>query len=336
MQKILVWLSGWVDSAVAAYLLKKKWYEVTAGFMKNYISENWNCTTYQDAQEAIKVADFLWIKIISFDLQKEYEKKILNYIYQWYKKWITPNPDVLCNNLIKFDVFLKKAIKMWFDKIATWHYANIKEEKITNNQNKIYRLIRWKDKNKDQTYFLSWLDQYQLSKSIFPIWSMTKDKVRKIAKEIWLPNADRKDSQGLCFVGNIPIKNFLEQKLDKKTWDIIDTIWQRHGLNLPVDRYVTSTDINKNIVYVWPREDTILNKKEIWVKNWVWIADHHKLPMRVKAKIRYRSQLETAQIKKDKNNKLVFVFDKKQWAVAPWQVIVWYIWQECIGNWIII
>jgi len=355
MKKILVWLSWWVDSAVAAYLLKKQWYDVVAWFMKNYISDTWNCTTYQDADEAIKVAKFLWIEILSFDLIKEYNEKIINYIYDGYKKGITPNPDVFCNNLIKFDVFLNKALEMWFDGIATWHYARIIEEA------KKYKLYRGIDYNKDQSYFLSGLNQFQLSKSIFPIWDIDKPQVRKIAKKIWLPNADRKDSQGLCFVWNIPIKTFLEQKLPHKIWDIINiedkkslpagrqvwehdgawfyTIWQRRGLNLLPDLYVSKIDVKKNIVYVWARWSELLNQKIIYAKNRHWIADEYKLPLEIQAKIRYRQEPKTAILMKNENlkskNNIELEFKEKQWAIAPWQIVVAYNGDECLGNGII-
>jgi len=355
MKKILVWLSWWVDSAVAAYLLKQQWYDIVAWFMKNYISDTWNCTTYQDADEAIKVAKFLWIEILSFDLIKEYNEKIINYIYDGYKKGITPNPDVFCNNLIKFDVFLNKALEMWFDGIATWHYARIIEEA------KKYKLYRGIDYNKDQSYFLSGLNQFQLSKSIFPIWDIDKPQVRKIAKKIWLPNADRKDSQGLCFVWNIPIKTFLEQKLPHKIWDIINiedkkslpagrqvwehdgawfyTIWQRRGLNLLPDLYVSKIDVKKNIVYVWARWSELLNQKIIYAKNRHWIADEYKLPLEIQAKIRYRQEPKTAILMKNENlkskNNIELEFKEKQWAIAPWQIVVAYNGDECLGNGII-
>ena len=129
-KKVLVWLSGWVDSALSAALLLQQWYEVVWWFMKNYVSDKWNCTTFKDAEEAIKVAKFLWIELLSFDLQKEYQERIIDYIFEWYSRWITPNPDVLCNNLIKFDVFLNKSIEQWFDYIATGHYAKIKDGKL--------------------------------------------------------------------------------------------------------------------------------------------------------------------------------------------------------------
>jgi tRNA-specific 2-thiouridylase len=353
MKKILVWLSGWVDSAVAAYLLKKQWYDVVAWFMKNYISDSWNCSTYQDADEAIKVAKFLWIEILSFDLIKEYNEKIINYIYDGYKKWITPNPDVFCNNLIKFDVFLNKALEMWFDGIATWHYARI----VTMNQwNTVtMKLYRWIDYNKDQSYFLSWLNQFQLSKSIFPIWDIDKPQVRIIAKEIWLPNAGRKDSQGLCFVWNIPIKTFLEQKLPHKIWDIINldwkkiwehdgawfyTIWQRRGLNLLPDLYVSKIDVKKNIIYVWHRWSELLNQKIIYAKDRHRISDEHKTPMEIQAKIRYRQEPKEALLKQSSQTKykewFELEFKEKQWAIAPWQIVAAYDGDECLGNGIIV
>lgn len=337
MPKVLIWLSGGVDSAVVAYLLKKQWYDVTAWFMKNYISETGNCSTYDDANEAIKVAEFLWIKLLSFDLQKEYNEKIIAYIYEWYKKWITPNPDILCNNLIKFDVFLNKALEMWFDYIATGHYARIAH---ANNE---YALLRGVDYNKDQSYFLAWLNQFQLSQSLFPLWNMHKPDVRKIAKEIWLPNAERKDSQGLCFVGNVPIRKFLEQKLPKTVWNIVDelgkkiwthqwawffTIWQRHGLNLPPDRYVTKIDVKKNIVYVWPRWSEFLNQKKINLTEWHRIGKEYSLPCEVIAKIRYRQDPVPAKLMEWQK----IVFQEKQWAIAPGQVVVAYIWDECIWS----
>lgn len=167
--KILIGLSGGVDSAVAAYLLKQQGHEVVAGFMKNYTSDTGNCTTYNDAIDAIGVAEFLGIEIRSFDLQKEYQERIIDYIFSGYQKGITPNPDVLCNSLIKFDVFLQKALEAGFDKIATGHYARIIEPKEENNKQKIYHLLRGRDYNKDQSYFLAGLNQFQLQHSVFPL-----------------------------------------------------------------------------------------------------------------------------------------------------------------------
>ena len=342
-------MSGGVDSAIAAYLLKEQGYEVVAGFMKNYVSDTGNCTTYDDAQEAINASKFLWIEIISFDLQKEYNEKIIDYIFQGYQQWITPNPDILCNSLIKFDVFLQKALEVWFDYIATGHYARIEEMKQWSNST--YKLLRWIDHNKDQSYFLAGLNQFQLSKSLFPIGGYTKPEIRALAKKIGLPNAERKDSQWLCFIGNIPIRTFLEKKLPKKEGIIIDesgktigthqwawffTIGQRRGLNLLPDHYVTKIDVKQNIVTVWPRWSELLNQEKIPVLDRHRIGETYPLPCEVSAKIRYR-QTEPAPCRLEKNDKdeIIAIFQEKQRAIAPGQTLVAYNGEECIGSWII-
>jgi tRNA-specific 2-thiouridylase len=343
--RILVGLSWGVDSAIAAYLLKQQWYEVVAGFMKNYVSETWNCTTYDDSKEAIKVADFLWIEIQAFDFIKEYQEKIIDYIYQGYKRGITPNPDVLCNSLIKFDVFLEKALEKWFDKIATGHYAQLEEK------DGIYHLIRWKDHNKDQTYFLAGLNQYQLQHSIFPIGHLTKPEVRELAKKINLPNAERRDSQWLCFIGNVPIKNFLMNKFPVKKWEIrtlegkvvwehdwayFFTIGQKHGLWLNFKAYVYSIDIEHNIVYVCDKDAEELLSQDILVKDWTWIAEEYDENVALTWKIRYRQNppVECCISKKDANQ-LNIHFNEPQRAVAPWQVFVLYDWEICLWSGII-
>ncbi len=361
MKKVLVWLSWGVDSAIAAYLLKEQGYDVMAGFMKNYVSDSGNCTTYADAEEAIKVAKFLWIEIKAFDLQKEYNEKIIQYIYDGYQQGITPNPDVLCNSLIKFDTFLQKAINLGFDYIATGHYARIVEmpKRQNNKTGKIscnhlnnwsFKLLRGIDYTKDQSYFLAGLNQYQLSKSLFPIGGLTKLEVRALAKKIGLPNATRKDSQWLCFIGNIPIKEFLLKKLPKKEGNIIDikgniigkhdgayffTIGQRHGLKLPFKAYVIKTDVTNNTVIVGEKENAALFKKKITTTGRHWIGKSSKLPMKVTAKIRYRQEPQPAIIKQNKNNEIIIDFTKKQRAIAPGQTIVVYQGDECLGSGII-
>ncbi|EKE27978.1 MAG: tRNA-specific 2-thiouridylase MnmA, partial [uncultured bacterium (gcode 4)] len=267
-KRVLLWLSWWVDSAVGAHLLQKEGYEVVAWFMKNYVSTTEDCPTKEDRDEAIKVAQHLWIKeFIIFDFREEYNAKVVEYIYEWYKSWITPNPDILCNSEIKFKLFLDKAMKLWFDYIATGHYARIEEnwELWAENWDKHYSLLKWLDPNKDQSYFLAWLNQYQLSKSLFPIWNLEKPEVRKIAEEIGLPNAKRKDSQWICFVGKVDMHKFLEKKIPTKKWNIVDTswhilgehnwawyftIWQRKWINIwgwPA-LFVVKKDVEKNEV----------------------------------------------------------------------------------------
>lgn len=342
--RVLVWLSWWVDSAVAAYLLKQQGFEVVWGFMKNYVSESWICTTYDDAQEAIKVADFLWIALLSFDMQQEYNERIIQYIYDGYAKWITPNPDVLCNSLIKFDVFLQKALEQWFDKIAMGHYARVVQE------NSDYKLLRWVDYTKDQSYFLAWLNQYQLSHAFFPLGDLKKSEVRKIAQEIWLPNANRPDSQWLCFIWNVPIKQFLEQQLPKKEWNIVlsdgkivgkhqwawfYTVGQRHGLGLNFKCYVVKTDVEKNMVVVGEKSHEELSHTSLLALDWHWIWQKYNLPLQVKTKIRYRQEPQLATLISLENEKMKISFDEPQRAVASGQVVVAYIENECIGSWII-
>lgn len=346
MKKILVWMSGGVDSAVAAYLLKEQGYNVVAGFMKNYVDEeNPNCSTYQDAKEAIKVAEFLWLKIISFDLREEYEEKIVKYIYDGYEKWITPNPDILCNSLIKFDVFLDKALELWFDGIAMGHYARV--EKTWAN----YRLLRGMDHNKDQSYFLSWLNQYQLSKSLFPIWWISKPDVRKIAKKIWLPNADRKDSQWLCFIGKVPMRGFLKQRLAVKKWDIVLVDWtkvgehewayfftigQSRGLDINKKAYVVNIDTKKNLVIVsYNKQEPDLLKKEVTVVNWHWIWKKYELPLECETKIRYRQEPNPSKMIFEWK-KIKFIYTDEQWGITPGQSVVAYVWDECIWGGVII
>jgi len=346
--RVLVWLSWWVDSAVVAYLLKQQGFDVVWWFMKNYVSDTWNCTTYDDAEEAIKVAKFLDIEIISFDMQKEYNEKIIKYIYDWYKKWMTPNPDVLCNSLIKFDVFLQKALDKWFDKIAMWHYARISYNEKLKVDN--YKLLRGVDYTKDQSYFLAGLNQYQLSHSLFPLWNLKKSEVRKIAKEIWLPNADRPDSQWLCFIWNIPIRQFLEKQLPRKEWNIVLSDWtivgkhqwawfytigQRHGLWLNFQSYVIKTNVENNIIVVGEKSHEELSNNFIIALDWHWINQKYNLPLNVKIKIRYRQEPQLATLVKFEWNKLLISFDEPQRAIASGQVVVAYIDDECIGSGII-
>lgn len=353
IMKILVGLSGGVDSAVAAYLLKEQWHEVVAGFMKNYTSDAQNCTTYNDAVDAIKVAEFLGIDILSFDLQKEYKEKIIDYIFEGYQKGVTPNPDVLCNSLIKFDVFLEKALHLWFDTIATGHYARIIQPQIWSQENKkdYYRLFRGVDHNKDQSYFLAGLNQFQLQHSIFPLGELNKSEVRAIASKIWLPNAKRRDSQGLCFIWNVPIKTFLMQKFPIKKWEIrtlqnelvgthdgayFFTIGQKQGLGLNFKAYVYRIDVEKNIVYVCDKEADELQTQKFLVKDRHWIAEEKEVGTELTGKIRYRQNPPIGcSITKKEKSELYITCDQPQRAVAPGQVFVLYNGEECLGSGII-
>lgn len=361
-KRILVGLSGGVDSAVSAYLLKEQGYDVVAGFMKNYADEsNPNCHTREDRNTAIQVAQHLGIQdFIIFDFRQEYEERIINYIYEWYKQWITPNPDILCNNLVKFDLFLEKALAYGFDGIATGHYARVRqiEEKVRSWKDTevkgswTFELLRGLDHNKDQSYFLSGLNQHQLSKSLFPVGELTKPEVRSIAEKIWLPNADRKDSQWLCFIGNVPMKEFLKQKLPIQTGDIIldhnkkvwehewawfFTVGQSRGLDINIKAYVTSIDVKNNIVHVsYERDTEELLHTQTQCYNWHRIGNTPQLPASVQVKIRYRQNPPVAAtLIQWENNTVIVQFQEPQRGVAPGQSIVAYDGEVCLGGGVI-
>ena len=220
---VVVALSGGVDSSVAAYILKKDGYKVIGLFMKNWHDESVTisdeCPWLEDSYDAVMVSQKLNIPFQTIDLSEEYRKKIVDYMFNEYSIGRTPNPDVLCNREIKFDIFLKTALSLGADLIATGHYCIKSEEKINNK--KFFKLIKGFDKEKDQSYFLCQLNQYQLKKTIFPIGHLSKKMVRKIAKDQGLVTAEKKDSQGLCFIGKVKLPEFLQQKLIPKKGDII-------------------------------------------------------------------------------------------------------------------
>jgi tRNA-specific 2-thiouridylase len=224
MKRVIVGLSGGVDSSVAAYLLKESGYEVIGLFMKNWhddsVTISDECPWLEDSNDALLIAQKLGIPFQTVDMSKEYKERIVDYMFSEYKAGRTPNPDVLCNREIKFDVFLDTALKLGADYVATGHYCR-KDEAVLNGKS-IYRLLSGHDKNKDQSYFLCQLNQKQLQKALFPIGELTKQQVREIAKEQGFITADKKDSQGLCFIGKVRLPEFLQQQLKPKEGDIIE------------------------------------------------------------------------------------------------------------------
>lgn len=223
MARIVVGLSGGVDSSVAAYLLKEQGHEVIGMFMKNWhddsVTISTECPWLDDSNDAMIVAQHLGIPFQTIDLSKEYKERIVDYMFAEYQAGRTPNPDVLCNREIKFDIFLNAAMKLGADFVATGHYARRGESNV--NGETVYRLLAGKDPNKDQSYFLCQLTQAQLSKALFPIGELLKPEVRAIAKKAGLTTAEKKDSQGLCFVGKVHLPDFLQQQLQPKTGNVI-------------------------------------------------------------------------------------------------------------------
>lgn len=224
MSRVIVGLSGGVDSSVAAYLLKEQGYEVIGLFMKNWhddsVTISNECPWLDDSNDAMLVADKLGIPFQTIDLSEQYKKRIVDYMFDEYQKGRTPNPDVLCNREIKFDVFLKIALSLGADYVATGHYC--RRGILEKDGKTIYRLLSGVDANKDQSYFLCQLSQEQLSKSLFPIGELTKPEVRTIASNLGLITADKKDSQGLCFIGKVRLPEFLQQKLKPKEGLIVE------------------------------------------------------------------------------------------------------------------
>jgi tRNA-specific 2-thiouridylase len=248
MAKVVVGLSGGVDSSVAAYLLKKQGHEVIGVFMKNWHDTEFtisdDCPWEEDSKDALLVADKLGIPFHTIDLSDEYYDRIVAYMFSEYEKGRTPNPDILCNREIKFDTFLKYAEKLGADYVATGHYCRKGED------NGVFSLLAGKDPNKDQSYFLCQINQYQLSKALFPIGELEKSEVRKIAKEQDLVTAEKRDSQGLCFIGKVKLPDFLKQRLKEKKGNVIEikSYWEGFSKELKADEeYVFTESDGKTI-----------------------------------------------------------------------------------------
>ncbi len=396
-KRVIVGLSGGVDSSVAAYLLKKEGYEVIGLFMKNWHDESVTisdeCPWLDDSNDALLVAQKLGIPFQTVDLSEPYKERIVDYMFREYQNGRTPNPDVLCNREIKFDIFLETALNLGADYIATGHYC--RKGQIEKDGHTVFRLLAGKDKNKDQSYFLCQLNQYQLSKALFPIGGLLKPEVRKIAKDQDLVTANKKDSQGLCFVGKVRLPEFLMQRL--KPWkgaiieipndspiyesnqtqttneqDVLDsldslteayqyhpdygkvvgehkgahyfTIGQRKGLGVggtPEPLFIIDTDTKNNILYTGQGDQHKgLYRKGLFVKNddIHWVREDLKLGlntnMAVEARIRYRQDLEKAQIYQRKDG-LYIIFDKPQRGITPGQFVAWYFEDELLGSGII-
>ena len=229
--KVVVGLSGGVDSSVTAYLLQQQGHEVIGLFMRNWndasVTLEDECPWIEDSNDALLVAQKLGIPFQVIDMSELYKERIVDYMFAEYEKGRTPNPDVLCNREVKFDVFLKTALSLGADKVATGHYARLSSF-IDESGKEVYQLMAGKDNNKDQSYFLCQLSQEQLSKALFPIGELTKPEVREIAREIGLATAEKKDSQGLCFIGKVSLPTFLQQQLAPKEGDIVEIFKDFH------------------------------------------------------------------------------------------------------------
>ena len=354
MKRVVVGLSGGVDSSVAAYLLKQQGYEVIGLFMKNWhddsVTISNECPWLEDSNDALLVAEKLGIPFQTVDLSEQYKEKIVDYMFNEYEKGRTPNPDILCNSEIKFNAFLNHAISMGADKIATGHYAQIKE------CDGLFSLLKADDSTKDQSYFLYRLNQHQLSKSIFPLGKLLKKDVREIAKKEGLHNSDKKDSTGICFIGERPFTEFLNRYIENSPGLIKNeygktlgehiglmfyTLGQRQGLGIGGSKtsngepwFVAEKDIKENtLIVAQGHNHPLLFKDGLIAKQMHWI--HGSLPKKhwvYAAKTRYRQPDAPCEIDMIKDDSVEIFFGQKQWAMTPGQSVVVYESNVCLGG----
>lgn len=367
--KVLVGMSGGVDSSVAALLLKKKGYDVYGAFMKNY-SDTKNkltgqCAWVEEREHALKIAAKLEIPIITLDFEDEYKELVIDKMFEKYKKGITPNPDIDCNQKIKFPMFISEAKKRGINFIATGHYARIRSRK-SDIGNPIYEMHRAKDESKDQSYFLYRQGQDDLAHTLFPIGNLTKKKVRKIAKKYNFQNANKKGTVGICFVGKVNLKEFLQQRIKPKKGKILNpegeeigehdgiyyyTIGQRlgprYGFEVKRDKstgklqkwYVAKKDAKTNTITAAPEGHPLNFRQKIIVKD-LHLIDENKnefkknLPRKITARIRQVGELIPTTLTLEKK-KLIATLEKPITGVSEGQAIVLYDKTKVLGGGVI-
>ncbi|WP_374410963.1 tRNA 2-thiouridine(34) synthase MnmA [Hydrogenophaga sp.] len=361
-QRVVVGLSGGVDSAVSAYLLKQQGYDVIGIFMKNWEDDDDDeyCSTRQDFLDAASVADVIGIDIEHVNFAAEYKDRVFAEFLREYSAGRTPNPDILCNAEIKFKAFLDHAMRLGAEKIATGHYARVR----LNEQTGKHELLKGLDPLKDQSYFLHRLNQAQLSKTMFPVGELPKTEVRRIAAEIKLPNAKKKDSTGICFIGERPFRDFLNRYISKEPGPIKDptgrtigqhvglsfyTLGQRQGLGIGGVKakgaqkggndhapwFVARKDIEKNILWVVQgHEHPWLMSPSLRAEDLSWVAGEAPGATQIAAKTRYRQSDAPCTLALDDTG-FTLRFAEPQWAVTPGQSAVLYDGEVCLGGGVI-
>lgn len=354
--RVVVGMSGGVDSSVTALLLKQQGYDVIGIFMKNWddTDEFGYCTAEADAEDVRRVCEQIDIPYYTVNFEKEYYDKVFAYFLDEYKRGRTPNPDVMCNREIKFGEFLNKALDLGADYVATGHYARVVEEAG------VYKLLRGVDNNKDQTYFLNALNQEQLSKAMFPIGHLPKPEVRRLAEEAGLYTAKKKDSTGVCFIGERNFREFLSHYLPAKSGDMVDivsgeikgrhdglmyyTLGQRQGLGIGGSGtgepwFVAEKDLERNILYVVQGDKhPSLYSTGLTASGVNWIAGQDQLPQgpfKCTAKFRYRQPDQGVTVTAREDGTLFVQFDEPQKAITPGQAVVFYDGEVCLGGGII-
>lgn len=340
-KKVLVGLSGGVDSSVAAALLARSGFSVEGAYMRCW-SEGPYCSADRDQADAARVASSLGIPFHVFNFEKEYKQEVIDYFFAEYQAGRTPNPDVMCNKEIKFGIFLEKALEMGFDYIATGHYARITDD----NE---YNLLKGKDTEKDQSYFLYLIEQDKLNHVLFPLGDLTKREVRKLAKEFGLPTAEKPESMGICFVGETDINEFLSTRIKPKKGKIITTkgvemgehkglafytIGQREGLgiNSHVPYFVVDKDIKTNRLVVAPFGDKALFRDEFTTDIPHWLVNiNEEFPRQVQVRLRHRAPTVLATIE-GVGSKLKVSLKEPQRAITPGQAAVFYQEDRVVGG----
>jgi tRNA-specific 2-thiouridylase len=362
-QRVVVGLSGGVDSAVSAYLLKQQGYEVIGIFMKNWEDDDDSeyCSSRQDWLDAASVADVIGIDIEHVNFAAEYKDRVFAEFLREYQAGRTPNPDILCNAEIKFKAFLDHAMRLGAEKIATGHYARVRLNEATGK----HELLKGLDPLKDQSYFLHRLNQAQLGKTLFPVGELPKTEVRRIAAEIHLPNAKKKDSTGICFIGERPFRDFLNRYISKEPGPIKDpsgrtigqhvglsfyTLGQRQGLGIGGVKaqgaqkggaehepwFVARKDVEKNTLWVVQGHDhPWLLAPSLRAADLSWVAGHPPADGPLAAKTRYRQADAPCQLQ-DGDGEITLRFAEPQWAVTPGQSAVLYDGDVCLGGGVIL
>jgi tRNA-specific 2-thiouridylase len=351
MNRILVAMSGGVDSSVAAYLLKEAGHTIEGCYMKIWLEETdvfGECPWQKDIDDARTVADQLGIPFRIVNLIDEYRERVVDYMIQGYQSGITPNPDVMCNREIKFGAFLDYALKEGFDAVATGHYVQSK----ISDQNET-ELWEGEDKNKDQSYFLALLSQEQAAKGIFPVGHLPKPKLREIARKAALVNADKKDSQGICFIGKIKISDFLQEYIPDTPGNIVNTegktlgqhqglhrftLGQRKGLGIPSNTdnkfyVVIAKNFERNeLLVAFEDPDTPkLFTREVVIRDIVWNGSPINRPSKLLAKPRYRDPSQLVLITPE-GNKARIRFKEPQRALTPGQILALYDKERLLGG----